>query len=343
MLVTENPAMSTPPLLADDLRRLPGVAKPLTSVALGCWPMAGVTTLGATHADGVATVHAALDAGVTHFDTAYVYGPDGESDRILAEALAGHWDEVVVASKVGIHFEPAVPGEKRTMAGDARPETLRRECETLLGRLGIDVVDLLYLHSPDRGTPLAESAGALAELMAEGKTRSVGVSNCSLDELREFAEVCPVAAVQLPYNMLQRDIERQTVPWCRERGIVVAAYWPLMKGLLAGQIGRHEALDQGDSRRGYPMYQGDEWQKNQDFVDELRLIAGHAGKTVAQLVVNWTLSQAGITTVLCGAKRPGQIAETAGAMGWRLGADEVARIEGAIGARGAAAAKRIFA
>jgi aryl-alcohol dehydrogenase-like predicted oxidoreductase len=304
--------------------------------------MAGVTTLGASHDAGVATVRRALELGVTHFDTAYVYGPDGESDRILAEGLAGHWDEAVVASKVGIHFEPAVPGEKRTMAGDTRPAALKRECDVVLGRLAVEAVDLLYLHSPDRKTPIADSAGALAELLAAGKTRSVGVSNCSLAELEEFAAVCPVAAVQLPYNMLQRDIERQTVPWCHERGIAVAAYWPLMKGLLAGAIGRHDTLDEADSRRDYPMYQGDEWRKNHDFVDELRLVAESEGVTLAQLVVNWTLSQPGITTVLCGAKRPDQIAETAGAMGWRLGADAAARVEAAIANRGTAAAKRLF-
>ncbi|MGL4512011.1 MAG: aldo/keto reductase [Lacipirellulaceae bacterium] len=334
--------MPNPSLLPDDLRELPGTGRRATSVALGCWPMAGVTTAGATHADGVATVHAALDAGVTHFDTAYVYGAGGESDRILAEGLRGRWGDVTVASKVGIHFEPAVEGQKRTMAGDARPATLRLECETLLARLGVDAVDLLYLHSPDKGVPIAESAATLAELREEGKTRSVGLSNASLEELEQFAAACPVAAVQLPYNMLQRDIEHRTIPWCRERGIAVAAYWPLMKGLLAGRLERDRALDETDSRRGYPMYQGDEWRKNQDFVDELRLIAAWAGVTVAQLVVNWTLSQPGITTVLCGAKRPEQITETAAAMGWRLTPEQCDRIDAAIATRGVAAAKRLF-
>lgn len=323
-------------------RPLAATGLAVSPVALGCWPMAGVTTLGASHASGVATVRAALDAGVNHFDTAYAYGPGGESDRILAEALRGRRDEIVLASKVGVHYERPADGGKPTMAPCGRPETLRRECDELLRRLETDHVDLLYLHTPDPATPIAESAGALRQLMAEGKTLAVGVSNTGLDETRAFAAVCPLAAVQLPYNLLQRDIEAETIPWCVANGVALAAYWPLMKGLLAGRLDRDAPLDERDSRRTYPMYQGDEWRRNQDFIDSLRVVAGEAGKTVAQVVVNWTLKRPGITTVLCGAKRPEQIVETAGGMGWELTPEQLARIEAAVAARGPAAAKRAF-
>jgi aryl-alcohol dehydrogenase-like predicted oxidoreductase len=154
--------------------------------------------------------------------------------------------------------------------------------------------------------------------------------------------VCPLAAVQLPYNMLQRDIERETIPWCIERNISVTAYWPLMKGLLAGRLTDQSQLGEHDSRRGYPMYQGDEWEKNQAFVARLREIAADVGRTVAQVVVNWTMHQAGITAALCGAKRPWQIEETAAAMGWQLTPGQSASIEAAIAERGPAAAKRLF-
>lgn len=313
----------------------------VSPVALGCWPMAGVTTLGATHADGVATVRAALDAGVNHLDTAFVYGPDGESDRILAEALAGRRNEVVLASKVGIHYEHG-PDGKPAMTTDGRPETIRRECETLLGRLSTDRVELLYLHSPDPDVPIAESAGELGKLREEGKTVSVGASNCTLEQIEQFAAAGPLAAVQLPYNLLQRDIEELTLPWCRERGVSVMAYWPLMKGLLAGKMGRDHRLDEGDSRNKYPMYQGDEWQRNQDFVEDLRSVADAAGRTVTQVVTNWTFRQPGITSALCGAKRPWQIEESAGAMGWRLTDEELAAIDAALERRGRAEAKRAF-
>ncbi|MEQ8846126.1 aldo/keto reductase [Botrimarina sp.] len=331
--------MAEPP---KDRRPLGASGVEVTPVALGCWPLAGVTTLGATHEAGVATVRAALESGVNHFDTAYVYGPDGESDRILAEALAGRRDGVVIASKVGIHFAQPTPGKDPSMEQDARPDTLRRECDELLTRLGTDRVDLLYLHSPDPGVPVEESAGALAELMAEGKTRAVGASNCDLDQTKRFAEACPLSAVQLPYNMLQRDIEAESIPWCQEKGVAVVTYWPLMKGLLSGSMDRDHQLSEGDSRREYPMYQGDEWRRNQDFLDAIRNTAADEGVAVATLVVRWTLSQPGVTSVLCGAKRPEQIAETAAAMSEPLGERAAAAIQAAITARGDAEVKRAF-
>jgi aryl-alcohol dehydrogenase-like predicted oxidoreductase len=242
----------------------------------------------------------------------------------------------VIATKCGIHIADG------QFINDGRLERLRAECEESLRRLGTDRVELLYLHAPDERVPIEESAGALRALMEAGKTRAVGASNCTLEQLEAFAAVCPLAAVQLPYNMLQRDIEQRTIPWCRERGIAVMVYWPLMKGLLAGRLARGQQLDEGDSRRKYPMYQGEEWQRNQDFVDRLRTVAAQSGRSVAQLVANWTISQPGITSALCGAKRRWQIEELAGAMGWSLSAQQRAAINAAIAERGQAAAKRVF-
>jgi aryl-alcohol dehydrogenase-like predicted oxidoreductase len=305
-------------------------------VALGCWPIAGQTTLDTSDADSIATIQACFDLGVNHLDTAFVYGPNGESENLIRRAIEGRRDEVVLATKCGIHYEGGA------MITDGRPERLRLECDESLRRLGTDRVELLYLHAPDEKVPVEESAGALRELMAAGKTRSVGASNFTLEQFQAFQAVCPLSAVQMPYNMLQRDIERQTIPWCRERGIAVMVYWPLMKGLLAGRMPRTHQLDEGDSRQKYPMYQGDEWQKNQDFVDRLREAAAISGHTVAQLVVNWTMNQPGITSALCGAKRPWQIEETADAMGWSLSAEQLAIIDAALTARGPAEAKRLF-
>jgi aryl-alcohol dehydrogenase-like predicted oxidoreductase len=333
--------MSEPSGDTSDWRAL-GPSGPLVApVALGCWPMAGVTTLGATHEDGVATARAALEAGINHFDTAFVYGPNGESDKILAEALAGRREEAVIASKVGVHYQPDDDG-KLAMTQDARPTTIRQECETFLKRLDTDHVELLYLHSPDPEVPVAESAGALAELIAEGKIRAAGASNCSLEQIEEFATACPLAAVQLPFNILQRGIEQRTLPWCSERGVAVIVYWALMKGLLAGRMAKDHQLDETDGRRKYPMYQGEEWRKNQQFVDELRTAAELTDVTVAQLVINWTYSQPGITAVLCGAKRPWQIEESVGALGWRLTDQQQRLIDEALDRRGEAETSRSF-
>jgi aryl-alcohol dehydrogenase-like predicted oxidoreductase len=190
--------------------------------------------------------------------------------------------------------------------------------------------------------PIADSAGVLLELLQAGKAQAIGVCNAGVEQLEQFAAVCPITAVQVPFNMLQRDIGPQIVPWCQERGIAVVVYWVLMKGLLAGKLPRDFQFHDADSRRNYPMYQGDEWRKNQDFVDRLRTIAEDAGVTVAQLVLNWTIHRPGITVALCGAKRRGQIEETAAAMTWQLTPEQRAAIDQAIASRGPAAGKRVI-
>jgi aryl-alcohol dehydrogenase-like predicted oxidoreductase len=303
----------------------------VSPVALGCWPISGMTSLDVNEADSLATLEAALDSGVNFLDTAYAYGARGESERLIGRVIGGRRDDVVIATKGGIEW--AADGSRLI---DGRPETLRRQCDESLRRLNTDRVELLYLHAPDPNTPLSDSAGELRRLMEEGKTRAVGVSNFSLARLREFHAVCPIAAFQPPYNMLQRDIERDTLPWCRERNISVCVYWPLLKGLLTGKLPRDFVFQKGDGRAKYPMFQGQEWQRNQDLLDDLRAIAADTDKSAAQLVVNWTISQPGITSALCGAKRPGQIRETAAAMDWQLTEEQHARIAAALKRRGTA-------
>src|SRR5215212_1809771 len=242
----------------------------VSPVALGCWPIAGVTTIDVNDTDSIATIQKCFDVGINHLDTAHVYGPNGESENLIRQALGSRRDEMVIATKCGIHYENG------DMITDNRPERLRLECDESLRRLGTDRVELLYLHGPDDKVPVAESAGALRGLMESGKALSIGVSNCTVEQMEEFHAVCPITATQMPYNMLQRGVEKQTIPWCRERNISVMVYWPLMKGLLAGKLPRGRELSEGDNRRNYPMYQGDELQKNQDFIDQLREVAASA-------------------------------------------------------------------
>jgi aryl-alcohol dehydrogenase-like predicted oxidoreductase len=301
----------------------------VSPVALGCWPISGMTSLDVNERDSLATLEAGFDTGINFLDTAYCYGANGESERLIARALGNRRDEMVIATKGGIHWDAA---GKQVL--DARPETVRRECDESLRRLNTDRVELLYLHAPDPRTPLSESAGALKELMQAGKARCIGVSNFTQAQLEEFHAVCRISAFQPPYNMLQRQIEQDTLPWCRQHNVSAIIYWPLMKGLLAGKLPRDHVFQPGDGRAKYPMFQGEEWRKNQDFLDCLRDIAAQVGKTVAQLVVNWTIHQPGITAALCGAKRAYQIHETAGAMGWRLSDEHLSLIDKAIERRG---------
>ena len=312
-----------------ELRPLGQTDMRISEVALGCWPIAGLTSPGVNDEDSVATIRACFELGINHLDTAYCYGRSGESERLIARALGSRRDEMVIATKGGLHWSP-----EGKQAHDASPDTLRRECEESLRRLGTDRVELLYLHAPDEKVPVADSAGALKELLEEGKTRSVGASNCTPAQLEEFVAECPLAAYQPPYNMLQREIEADVLPWCRERGISVLVYWPLIKGLLAGRLARDHVFAESDSRRKYPMFHGAQWEKNQDLVDRLREIAADAGHTVAELVINWTIHQPGVTAALCGAKRPDQIRETAGGAGWRLTETQRAQIDRALAERG---------
>lgn len=314
-----------------ELRQLGLTNIRVSEIALGCWPIAGMTSAGVTDDDSLATICACFDLGINFLDTAYCYGQNGESERLIARAIVGRRDEFVIATKGGIHWGPG-----RKAIYDARPETLRRECDESLRRLGTDRVELYYLHAPDPNTPLTESAGAMHDLRAEGKVRAVGLSNSDLAGIVEFHAVCPLAAFQPPYNMLQRDIETEIMPWCREHNVSLMIYWPLLKGLLSGKLPRDHVFGPDDGRSRYPMFQGDEWQKNQDFLDELRLIAADMGRSVAQVAINWVIHRPGITAALCGAKRPDQIRDNAGAAGWRLTPEQLRRIDAALARRGKA-------
>lgn len=311
-----------------ELRQLGQTDIRVTPVAMGCWPISGITSIGVNEADSLATLQAALDAGINFFDTAYCYGFEGESERMIARALGHRRDEIVIATKGGIHWENGRQGR------DGSAATLKRQCDESLQRLNTDHLELLYLHAPDPAVPIAESAGALRQMLDAGKTRSVGLSNATVQQLLEFSAICPLTAYQPHYNMLQRDIEASQLPWCVAHNVSVIVYWPLMKGLLAGKLARNHVFDPRDGRRKYPMFQGDEWRKNQDFLDRLRPIAAEAGKSVAELVINWTIYQLGITAALCGAKRPEQIRANAGGMGWRLTEDQLSRIRQALAERG---------
>ncbi len=303
----------------------------VSEIALGCWPMVDTSNPSANAADGIATIRACFDLGVNLLDTAYMYGIDGASERLIAQALGSQRNEMLIATKCGVH---GVPDVSETF--DARPATLRRECEESLRRLNTDHVDLLYLHAPDKQVPVADSAGELKRLLEEGKTRAVGASNLNLAQLREFASACALTAFQPPYNMLMRQIEADILPWCREHGVAVFTYWPLMKGLFSGKFRRDQVLEPDDYRNNYAMFVGEERRKNHDLVDRLQAIAAGAGHTVVELVLNWILCQAGVTSVLCGARHPDQIRGCAGGSGWRLTTEQLAQIDQALAERGEA-------
>ena len=304
-------------------------------LGLGCWPLAGMTREGITPEAALATVAAAVDAGIMHLDTAYCYGEQGESERAIREGLRGRRDRVILAGKCGIHWEPG-----RTQCVDGRPTRLRREVDESLARLGTDRLDLLYLHAPDPTIPIEESAGALRGLLEAGKARAIGGSNMTVAQLERFSAECPLAACQMPYNMLQRDIEDAILPWCRRNQVAMVVYWPLMKGLLAGRMHRGRVFSASDSRHKYPMFNGAEFERNLDFVDALRPIAARLQCDLPDLVLAWTAEQDGITSVLFGATSPDQVLANARALACDLDDEARAAIRLAIAERGPVAGRR---
>ena len=312
-------------------RRLGRTSIQVSPVSMGCWPITGMTSIHVTREQSLLTLQAAWDAGINFFDTAYMYGAHGESEQMIAEVLGPRREDIVIATKAGLEWD-----DTPQRIYDAKPETIKQRLEESLQRLNTDRVELFYLHAPDPTVPIEDTAGAFAELKQEGKILTAGASNVSYEQLVTFHAVCPVDAIQPPYNMLQRDIESRIVPWCVQRDVSVCVYWPLMKGLLAGKLPRDMKFDPRDGRAKYPMFQGEQWEKNQDLIDDLRPIAEQAGCTVAELVINWTIHQPGITVAIAGAKRPQQITETARAMRWELTAQQRQAIDAALARRGVA-------
>ena len=293
--------MMTPASTISELR--------ISPVALGCWPLAGITSGTMTEEAAVSVIHAALDAGVNHLDTAYAYGRDGESELLIARAIRGRREQVVLATKVGVYWE-----DHGSLKLTGKPELLHRHFEKSLRRLETDAVELLYFHAPADDAPLVESARLFRKLLAEGKTQAVGVSNLSVAQMEIFAAECPFVACQVRYNWLQREIETDILPWCRTRNVGVVAYEPLAMGLLTGKFTRDHVFPSDDWRRQSPLFTGETWTKNLDEIERLRPIAASLGCSVAQLAVAWTISRPGVAAALCGAKRPDQIRETAKAM-----------------------------
>ncbi|MEL7497172.1 MAG: aldo/keto reductase [Planctomycetota bacterium] len=296
-----------------EMRRLGQTEMFVSPIGLGCWPIAGMTSLDVNESDSRKTIYTAIESGINFLDTAHCYGLDGVSERLVGEVIQTRRDQLIIASKGGIHWDAS-----GTRHYDASPKRIFRECDESLRRMNLDVIDLYYLHAADPNVPVDESAGAFSKLLESGKIRAAAVSNLNIEQMDSFQSVCPITAAQPPYNMLQREIEDELLPWSLRQGISVITYWPLMKGLLAGKIRRGHEFDATDKRLSYDVFQGEAFERAQKLLDLLDQIADQSGKTVAQIVVNWTYHQSGILSVLCGAKRDWQIRETAGALGWQL-------------------------
>ncbi len=264
----------------------------------------------------------ALDAGCTFFDTAAVYGL-GHNERLVGEVLRPHRDRIVLASKCGLSR-----GEQRELNG--HPDVLKATCEESLQRLGVEVIDLYYLHRWDRRVPIEDSVAALADLVAEGKIRTIGLSEVSAPTLRRAHAVHPIAALQTEYSPWTRNPEIAVLEACRELGVTFVAFSPVGRGFLAGGVKDPSVLDPSDFRVGMPSFQGDAFQRNLALLTGFEALAGEAGCTPAQLCLAWLLHKDPDLIPIPGTSSPEHMRQNMAASGIALPASLVERIDLAV-------------
>src|SRR3954454_14096200 len=289
-------------------RRLGSQGLDVSAMGLGCMGMSEF--YGATDEDeGVATIHRALELGVTFLDTADMYGPF-DNEKLVGRAIAGRRDEVELATKFGNVRGPN--GERLGIRGDA--EYVREACDASLERLGVDTIDLYYQHRVDKSVEIEETVGAMAELVEAGKVRYLGLSEASPETIRRAHAVHPITALQPEYSLWSRDPEDEILPTVRELGIGFVAYSPLGRGFLTGRIRSVEDLADDDFRRRGPRFQGENLQRNLDLVAEVEALAEEKGVTPSQLALAWVLAQGQDVVPIPGPKRVRYVEENAAAV-----------------------------
>jgi aryl-alcohol dehydrogenase-like predicted oxidoreductase len=308
-----------------DMRPLGSTGPRVSAVGLGCMGMSGVYGP-ADRAESIATIHAALDAGVTLLDTGDFYGM-GHNELLIREALTGRdRDAVMISVKFG-----ALRGPDNSWGGvDARPAAVKNFLAYTLERLGTDHVDVYRPARVDPAVPIEETVGAIAELVDAGYVRHIGLSEVGAETIRRAHAVHPIADVQIEYSLISRGVEDEILPTCRELGVSITAYGVLSRGLISGHWSRERAAKGGDFRAHAPRFADDNLDRNLALVDTLRTVAEAKGATVAQAVVAWVLSRGEDVVPLVGARRRDQLAEALGALELSLDADDFAELERAL-------------
>jgi aryl-alcohol dehydrogenase-like predicted oxidoreductase len=302
---------------------IPNTSIRASRIALGTWAIGGWMWGGSDEKDAIRTIHAALDSGINLIDTAPVYG-FGRSEEIVGKALAagGRRKHTNIATKVGLDW---VDGKPFRNASRAR---IVYEAEQSLRRLQTDVIDLYQVHWPDPHTPIAEVADAMAALYGSGKIRAIGVSNFSPAQMDEFRAIAPLHTAQRPYNLFERSIEQDVLPYCRDHNMALLAYGSLCRGLLTGSMTESTRFAGDDLRRADPKFRAPRFEQYLDAVEKLGAFAWeHYGKRVIHLAARWVLDRNKMNIALWGARRPEQLSPISEVMGWHIDDSAMAEID----------------
>jgi aryl-alcohol dehydrogenase-like predicted oxidoreductase len=312
-------------------RRLGHTDMEITTLGLGAWAIGGGGWLNGwgpqDDDESIATIHRAVEKGINWIDTAAVYGL-GHSEEVVGRAVKGMTERPYIFTKCS-----RVWRDPMTIESVLKADSVRRECEESLRRLGVETIDLYQLHWPRPDEDIEEGWGALVELQREGKVRWIGVSNFSADQMRRAQAIGPIASLQPPYSLLERSIEDEVLPYCSQQNIGVIVYSPMKSGLLSGKMTRERALSlpADDWRHRNPDFQEPRLSRNLELVEHLRAIGGRYGVTPGEVAIAWTLSHPAVTGAIVGMRRPEQVDEITGAAGLKLSQEDLAAIEELVG------------